>query len=262
MRLVAIPPGTFLMGSHEPLATVAREYKVLAARIEDEYPQHPVRITRPFDMGTCEVTVGQFKQFVKAAGYLTDGEKGGKGGGTFKGSEGVVCKATVMQMKERGETRFTWRNPGFDQTDDHPVVNVSWHDAVAFCEWLSRKEGAEYRLPTEAQWEYACRAGTTTHYYNGDDPEALVRVANVADAALRKQFPQWDYPLKGNDGYAFTAPVGKFRPNRFGLHDMHGNVWEWCADWYDKHYYQLKVRDDPPGPRHGRLRCLRGGCWY
>ena len=88
------------------------------------------------------------------------------------------------------------------------MVNVSWNDAVAFCKWLSRKEGKTYRLPTEAEWEYACRAGTTTRYYSGDDPETLAKVGNVADATAKAKFPDWKYTIKANDGYVFTAPVG------------------------------------------------------
>ena len=133
--------------------------------------------------------------------------------------------------------KYSWRNTGFEQTDEHPVVNVSWNDAVAFCKWLSKKEGKTYRLPTEAEWEYACRAGTTTRYYSGDDPETLAKVGNVADAALKAKFPDWKYTIKASDGYVFTAPVGKFKPNAFGLYDMHGNAWQWCADWYGEEYY-------------------------
>ncbi len=112
------------------------------------------------------------------------------------------------------------------------MVNVSWNDAVAFCKWLSKKEGNTYRLPTEAEWEYACRAGTTTRYYSGDDPETLAKVGNVADATAKAKFPDWKYTIKASDGYVFTSPVGSFQPNAFGLYDMHGNAWQWCADWY------------------------------
>ena len=104
------------------------------------------------------------------------------------------------------------------------MLNVSWNDAVAFCEWLSRKEGRAYRLPTEAEWEYACRAGTTTRYYCGDDPERLAKVGNVGDATLRKAIPDFKFTIRASDGYVFTAPVGRFRPNAFGLYDMHGNA--------------------------------------
>ena len=151
---------------------------------------------------------------------------------------------------------------GFEQTDEHPVVNVSWNDAVAFCKWLNRKEGKTYRLPTEAEWEYACRAGTTTRYYSGDDPETLAKVGNVADAALKAKFPDWQYTIKANDGYVFTAPVGKFTPNAFGLYDMHGNAWQWCTDWYGAEYYARSPIDDPTGPDSGAVHVLRGGSWF
>ena len=142
------------------------------------------------------------------------------------------------------------------------MVNVSWNDAVAFCKWLSRKEGKTYRLPTEAEWEYACRAGTTTRYYSGDDPETLAKVGNVADATAKAKFPDWKYTIKANDGYVFTAPVGKFKPNAFGLYDMHGNAWQWCADWYGADYYATSPADDPTGPDSGDVRVLRGGSWF
>ena len=157
--------------------------------------------------------------------------------------------------------KYSWRNVGFEQTDEHPVVNVSWNDAVAFCKWLSRKEGKAYRLPTEAEWEYACRAGTTTRYFNGDDPELLAKVGNVADAAAKTEFPDWTLTIKASDGYAFTAPVGSFQPNAFGIYDMHGNAWQWCADWFDEKYYAASPVNDPIGPDSGRSRVLRGGSW-
>ena len=141
------------------------------------------------------------------------------------------------------------------------MVNVSWNDAVAFCKWLGKKEGKTYRLPTEAEWEYACRAGTTTRYYSGDDPETLVKVGNVADAAFKNKFPDWIGTLKASDGYVFTAPVGQFKPNAFGLYDMHGNASQWCADWYGADYYGKSPVDDPKGPDAGRCRVLRGGTW-
>ena len=128
---------------------------------------------------------------------------------------------------------------------------MSWNDAVAFCKWLSKKEGKTYRLPTEAEWEYACRAGTTTRYYSGDDPETLAKVGNVADATFKAKFPDWKCTIKASDGYVFTAPVGKFKPNAFGLYDMHGNAWQWCADWYGEEYYAKSPVDDPTGPDSG-----------
>ena len=109
------------------------------------------------------------------------------------------------------------------------MINVSWNDAMAFCKWLSKKEGKSFRLPSEAEWEYACRAGTTTRYSSGNDPETLATVGNSADAALEGKFRNYKYAIKASDGYVFTAPVEKFEPNAFGLYDMHGNAWEWCA---------------------------------
>ena len=132
---------------------------------------------------------------------------------------------------------------------------------MAFCQWLSRKEGKTYRLPTEAEWEYACRAGTTTRYYSGDDPETLAKVGNVADATAKAKFPGWQFTIKASDGYVFTSPVGSFRPNAFGLYDMHGNACQWCADWYGEEYYAASPVDDPTGPDSGDVRVLRGGSW-
>ena len=121
-------------------------------------------------------------------------------------------------------------------------------------------EGKRYGLPTEAQWEYACRAGTTTRYWCGDDPEGLATVANVADGTAKAKYPQWA-TIEAKDGFVFTAPVGRYQPNPFGLCDMHGNVWEWCADWFDKEYYKQSPRDDPAGPTVGSNRVNRGGGW-
>ncbi|OHB82971.1 MAG: hypothetical protein A2V98_07465 [Planctomycetes bacterium RBG_16_64_12] len=217
MKMVLIPAGRFLMGSRESAEELAKAFSAWHAKpeyFETEYPAHRVRITKPFYLGAHEVTVGQFRKFVEDSAYKTDAEKDGKGGWGFNPSTGKVEQ----------KPECTWRNAGFEQTDEHPVVNVSWNDAVAFCEWLSRKEGKTYRLPTEAEWEYACRAGTTTRYYHGDDPEGLATVGNVADTTAKAKFPKWTWTIQKSDGYVFTAPVGRFRANAFGLSDMHGNV--------------------------------------
>jgi formylglycine-generating enzyme required for sulfatase activity len=259
LKMVLIPAGEFKMGSGESAEATAAFFNktygedlLSAAYFKDEHPQHRVRITKPFYLGTYHVTRGQFRQFVADTAYKTDAEKGEKPG----------AYGWDPDKKEFGfNEKYSWRNAGFEQTDEHPVVNVSWNDSVAFCKWLSKKESKTYRLPTEAEWEYACRAGTTTRYYSGDDPETLAKVGNVADAAAKTKFPAWQYTIKASDGYVFTAPVGKFKPNAFGLYDMHGNAWQWCADWYGAEYYAKSPADDPTGPDSGNDRVLRGGSW-
>jgi formylglycine-generating enzyme required for sulfatase activity len=260
MKLTLIPAGEFKMGSGESAEETAafwnKNYDLdssMAVFCKDEHPQHRVRITNPFFLGTYHVTRGQFRQFVNDSGYKTDAEKGEKPGGW--GWDPVKKRFGFNE-------KYSWRDAGFEQTDAHPVVNVSWNDAVAFCKWLSKKEGKTYRLPTEAEWEYACRAGTTTRYYSGDDPETLAKVANVADATFKATLPDWIGTLKASDGYVFAAPVGQFKPNSFGLYDMHGNAWQWCADWYDKDYYGKSPVVDPKGPDTGTVRVLRGGSWH
>jgi formylglycine-generating enzyme required for sulfatase activity len=217
---------------------------------KDEHPQHRVGITKPFYLGTYHVTRGQFRQFITDSGYRTDAENPERPGAT----------GWDRQKEEFAvDINYSWRNVGFKQTDEHPVVNVSWNDAVAFCKWLCKKERETYRLPSEAEWEYACRAGTRTRYYSGDDPETLATVANVADAALKAKFAHWPSTIRASDGYVFTAPVGQFKPNAFGLYDMHGNAFQWCADWYGKDYYGKSPADDPTGPVIGDDHVLRGG---
>jgi formylglycine-generating enzyme required for sulfatase activity/serine/threonine protein kinase len=238
MTLKRIPAGMFLMGSPEWEGDT------------DEHPQHEVRITRPFYLGVTEVTRGQFRLFLDETGYKTEAEKDGNGGYGWN-EEG---------KKFEWNPRFTWQNPGFEQTDEHPVVNVSWNDAQEFTTWLSQKEGKTYRLPTEAEWEYACRAGTKTAHFSGDDAETLAAFGNIADGTAKAKYPELP-TIAARDGYIYTAPVGRFRTNAFGLYDTHGNVWEWCQDVYDEEYYKRSPVDDPPGPLGSSLRVHRGGSW-
>jgi formylglycine-generating enzyme required for sulfatase activity len=237
MKFVRIKAGTFTMGSP----------KDEKGRSEDE-TQHEVTLTKDFYLGMYTVTRGQFRKFVEDTGYQTEAEADGKGG-------------TGLNVAKTGWNRnpkFSWRNSGFEQTDEHPVINVTWNDAVNFAEWLSRKDGQVYRLPTEAEWEYACRGGTTSRYYFGNDDEDLAKYANVADADFRKA-TGINWGIQASDGYAFTAPVGRFKPNAFGLYDMHGNVWQWCADRYGE--YPTGRVTDPTGPAQGTFRMFRGGSW-
>ena len=250
MRLRFIPPGEFLMGSsEEEIARVARGQK--KAWIGPQTPQHRVRVTRSFYVGVHEVTVGQFRAFVKATDYRTEAETNGKGGVSFtkdKGSRWVR------------KPECTWRACGFEQTDQHPVVQLSWNDCLAFCDWLCKAEGEQYVLPTEAQWEFACRAGTTSDYWFSNDPQQLQGIANVADASFAGSVsPRDDLDIDFDDGYAFTSPAMRFRANPFGLHDVCGNAWEWCSDWFSDQYYAASPPADPAGPTSGTARVLRGG---
>lgn len=230
MPLVLIPPGEFVMGSAE----------CEEGYWQGEGPPHLVRITRPFYLGARQVTVSEFARFVAETGYLT---------GTERSADPT-----------QGSPNYSWRATGYPQTGDHPVVHVTWQDAREFCRWLSKHEGQLYRLPTEAEWEYACRAGSTTRFHFGNDPEGLACVANTADATAKEVFPHWG-TIRARDGFVFTAPVASFTPNAFGLYDMHGNVWEWCADWYDPEYYSVSPLKDPAGPVSGSQRVARGGSW-
>jgi formylglycine-generating enzyme required for sulfatase activity len=238
MKLVLIPPGKFLMGSPDSDNDVDA----------NEKPQHEVEITKAFYLSVHTVTVGQFRSFVSDTGYQTEAETDAQGG--FGYNEQTHAFAFNHQ--------YSWKDPGWYQTNEHPVVNITWNDAVKFCQWLSRREGQKYRLPTEAEWEYCCRAGTNTRYYCGDEGFRLRDVANVADASYKKKDLKAMSVASWDDGFPFTAPVGRFKPNAFGLYDMHGNVWQWCADWYGENYYKTRPRKDPQGPRAGSVRIQRG----
>lgn len=268
-RMVQIMPGEFMMGAPESDRDAH----------PDEKPQHRVRLNKPFWMGMHQVTVGQFRKFVQESGYVTEYETNGLGSHAL-----ILATGKVEQHPQ-----YTWKNPGFEQDDRHPVVCVSWVDANKFCEWLSNKEGRHYRLPTEAEWEYCCRAGTTTRFANGDAKESMREMGNIADQSLAARwiwnnddppFPRGThlppYAEAWDDGFPFTAPVGSFKPNAWGLYDMHGNVGEWCSDWYDSTYYESSAIDDPkgsqtpeivdisnviPGLPPRSLRMVRGGVW-
>jgi formylglycine-generating enzyme required for sulfatase activity len=244
MKLVRVEAGEFMRGSP------ARE----RGRRDDE-TQARVRISKPFSMGQRETTRGQFRTFVKATGFKTESERNGLGGYGYD--------AATNRLTSR-DPKYTWRETGFPQTDEHPVVNVTWNDAAEFCRWLSAKEQRTYRLPTEAEWEYACRGGSTTAFCNGDDPEQLSEVGNIVDASARRRFPD-RIAIRGSDGHIFTARVASFKPNALGIYDMHGNVWEWCADWFGP--YPSGPHTDPRGPadadaKFGFGRVIRGGDWY
>jgi formylglycine-generating enzyme required for sulfatase activity len=257
LTLLLIPPGEFTMG--DTPAQITRLFnqakmdqypRALLDRVADSQPAHRVKITRPFYLSSCKVTVEQFERFVAETGYRTEAEKDGLGG-------------LLWNPDNRRWTTtkgLTWRDPGFRQESNCPVVMVSWFDASNYCRWLSGHDGVVYRLPTEAEWEYACRAGTTSCWYTGEDRQELRRAGNLADAALKAEFPN-SAVMPWNDSFAFTAPVASFQPNPFGLFDMYGNAFEWCSDWYDPKYYERAPEEDPQGPSTGKARVIRGGAW-
>jgi formylglycine-generating enzyme required for sulfatase activity len=248
MEMIPIQPGTFRMGS-EP------DGPEKDVRSRGEVP-HDVTLKHPFHLAACPVTVGQFRQFVEdktyhgGKEYQTEAEWDGQGGYGFDQATGKL---------EGRKPMYSWKNTGWKQDDDGPVVNVSWNDAQAYCQWLSKKEDREYRLPSEAMWEYCCRAGTRTAYFTGDEIASLKGYANLADASLKKKSPDAGWAVAWDDNYPFTSPVGKFKPNPWGLYDMHGNVWQWCSDRYGE--YDLTDTTDPEGATTGDRRVLRGGSW-
>ncbi len=197
-------------------------------------------------MGRYEVTVGEFRRFVEASGYRTEAER----------ADGCYGW-TGDKWKKKSE--FSWRNPGFVQGGEHPVACVSWNDAVAYAEWLSNKTGKRYRLPTEAQWEYAARAGMTTARYWGDEPDDACWYANVGDRSAKRKYTKLAVH-DCDDGHVHTAPAGSFRANRFGLHDMLGNLWEWTCSAHEASYDGSEKRC--MSKNYAARRVIRGGSWY
>jgi sulfatase modifying factor 1 len=226
--MVRIPAGTFRMGS--------------TGGPEHELPIHDVEL-RAFDIDRTEVTVAEFAAFVAATGYRTEAERFGWSG-VFDPARGTWTAVAGA----------TWRRPDGPERpaagEDEPVTQVSWHDARAFAAWAGK------RLPTEAEWEYAARGGVDqAPYVWGHELRPGGRpVANWWQGT----FPAGD---TGEDGFRGRAPVGRYPPNGFDLVDVTGNVWEWCADWYDAGYYARSPRRSPAGPPEGTARVLRGGSW-
>ncbi len=200
-----------------------------------------------FYIGKYEVTVGQYRKYVEETAYQTDAEKEGWG---------WSLKTSIEDAQKREGA--SWRSPGFPQDDRHPVVLVSWNDAMAYVNWLSQKSGKRYRLPTETEWEYAARSRGKRRKYSWGIGRPS---GNIADKSAKKEFPAWSTWVGYDDGYVYTAPVGKFKANKLGLYDMSGNVWEWVQDWYDEKYYKKSPKHNPEGPSVGKFRVLRGGAW-
>ena len=214
-----------------------------------EGPPRTVRVERDFAMGKYEVTNAQFEDFVSATGYeVTPGCRG-----KFDG-----------EWQNHPETNWADLRLGQESEPEHPVACVSWLDARAYVDWLARISGRPYRLPTEAEWEYAARAGSPGAFTWGEDPGPACEHANVYDASAA---PVHDFDWQAadcDDGYPTLAPVGMFRPNAFGLHDVAGNVWEWVEDCYVEPYTAELPKDGsaiavPPG--QCERRSVRGGSW-
>jgi formylglycine-generating enzyme required for sulfatase activity len=248
----------------------------------DDRPIHPVVLTRPFYIATTEVTRGQFARFVRDSGYVTTAEQTGNGIVGWDPIDDPERDRVKQSFSQ--QPAFTWRSPGFEQSERHPVVGVSYEDAVAYCRWLSEQENATYRLPTEAEWECVCRAGTTTSFSFGDQYRRLIhRHANIGNVELEKAFRhrvllQWlvDVQSDPGDGFVHTAGVGSFAANPWGIYDLHGNVWEWCQDRYLDTFYDRFDRDrhqavrrraidprcDERWNEYGDWRVIRGGSWF
>ena len=236
-EMVSIPGGTFRMGN-------------LSGEGDDnEKPVHSVTVPA-FSIGKYEVTVGQFRRFVEATEYRTDAERdaGGKEGCSIYTRDG--WKWTWGR---------SWRNPGYSIGDDQPVACVSWNDAQAFIAWLTEQTGESYRLPSEAEWEYAARAGSATKYHFGDSESQLCRYANHADSST-----DFDWRNKScSDGVGkHTAKVGRYQPNAFGLYDMHGNVNDWVQDCWNENYRGAPIDGSARTLGDCGRRVTRGGSWY
>jgi formylglycine-generating enzyme required for sulfatase activity len=239
--LVLIPAGEFEMGSPE-------------TEVDRSKPErrHRRMIKRPFYLGETEVTVAQFRKLAEATGYQTDAERGA-------GDRGRGSFATIPEGDRTWHAGATWRDPfpllpDVKVRDDHPVIQVSWNDARKFAEHFGM------RLPSEAQWEYAARAGSGARYPWGESEAGGAGRANLADLSARRRFRKTNVYFPFDDGVEVLAPVRQYLPNAWGLYDMIGNVEEWCED--AKGVYPADGADESPNEDPATpARVLRGGSW-
>ncbi|MBM3343372.1 MAG: formylglycine-generating enzyme family protein [Betaproteobacteria bacterium] len=240
-EMVVIPAGRFLMGVAP--GEEDREQLADAFRGRSE-PQRAVSVRR-FALSKFEVTRGEYRVFAEATKRAGDG-----------------CFAWNGADFEKDPNK-DWRNTGYAQDDTHPVVCVSWDDANAYAAWLAARTGKKYRLPSEAEWEYAARAGSNTSRFWGDDERRACEFANGADASARARTPHgasWG-GVACDDGHAFTAPVGRFRANAFGLNDMLGNAGEWTQDCWNANYQGAPADGAAWLAGECHMRAVRGGAW-
>lgn len=240
-QMMPVPAGQFMMGA----APGEEERENLSEPFRHRsQPQRLVKV-QPFTAGKFEVTRGEYRAFADATGHRSEG-----------------CFAWTGAAFEL-DARRNWRNTGYGQDDTHPVVCVSWDDANTYTRWLSQKTGKPYRLLTEAEWEYAARAGARTARFWGDDASQICDYANGADQAAVAQLPAarlWD-SAACHDRYAYTAPAGSYRANAFGLHDMLGNVGEWTQDCWNANYNDAPADQQAWTAGDCTLRAVRGGAW-
>jgi formylglycine-generating enzyme required for sulfatase activity len=239
-EMVVVPPGSFTMGSPGGEKD----------RFDWEGPQHDVTIGKAFAAGKLHVTVGQFGVFVRETGYEASPK----------------CRAFAGGKWETSVSR-SWRNPGFVQEPSHPAVCVTWDDAAAYVDWIAKKTGKPYRLPSEAEWEYAARGrtqpGAYPQFWFGDDDKASCRSGNGADQTIR-DIPGWGSgrpTVPCDDGYGYTSPAGHYAPNAFGLYDMAGNAWQWTADCWHENYDGAPADGSAWTTACRRGHMHRGGSW-
>jgi formylglycine-generating enzyme required for sulfatase activity len=244
--MVVIPPGSFVMGSSAEERSREGVPEIFGNR---EQPQHKVTIGKAFGLGQTEVTLAQYARFSDETRRPVD----------------TQCAVYDREKDNWALLKGSWREPGFKQGPNDPVVCISYNDAVAYAAWLAKKTGARYRLATEAEWEYAARAGTTTARYWGDSPRTLCENANVMSSATLADigWPEsWQDKLICAGRKPWTVPVASFEANGFGLNDMYGNVWEWVADCAHNDY----VGAPTDGSAWTEAKCekflVRGGAFH
>ena len=249
-QMVRLPGGTFQMGDASGDGEADEKKPVYAASgggEGDNKPAHSVTLGA-FAIGKYEVTRGEYAAFTRDSGRAIGGD----------------CYALDSAGLWEKQATTTWQSPGFSQSERDPVACISWEDAKAYVAWLSQKTGHRYRLLSESEWEYAARGGSTSKFWWGGGGNDHCGYANARDQTVKQKFSgwtDWTEASSCNDGHLYTAPVGSYRPNGFGLFDMAGNVWEWAEDCYAA-TYNLQPRNGAAYTSEAcSSRVFRGGAW-